>query len=676
MKILKLHRLAISNFKGLRKVEATFSDGITTISGHNGVGKSTIADAFAWLLFGKNAAGATDQRFTIKTVTEDGAYIPDLNHEVEGDFTMTDDTTGAEDHFKLRRAFVEEWRTTPGETERVLRGHHTDYYYNDVIIKKSDYDNHVAELINPGIFKVITDPYAFMALPWDEQRNRLTQITGEVKPEDIAATNPAFAALMQRYKGATLEDYRQTLGAQIKRITDEMEKIPTRIDEVTRNTPITPNYAELEQQKTDTEAKLADLEAAARSEADANRQHYESLNRIQASIDQERQAQQQIIYKATEQEQQRCHEANAGRITAEAKLRDLRTGLQLAEASYNRYLGARRQIAAMLEPIDDDTEAKSQKMRQEFEAISLTHYDPSALICPRYNHVCNDPIACSKGESEYNVSRVAALNKIRDNAHKMKAAAQQQKQDLLKQQTENEARITEAEAQVNQYKQQVSAAEQALAAMPPLQSPTAIKGSDLPAWQAAQAKIDALELEKNADNAVTTGNNNAQTRAALKERLAEINRRLGLRTTIEASARRIKELNDQTATLAQEKANKQKELALAEDFNLAIIDAVEQKVNAYFGYVKFRMFKTLVNGTRQPDCVATVNGVVYQDINTAAKINAGMDVINTFARYYGMAAPIFVDNCESIAELRAVPFAQIIRIQFVKDQPLTITPQG
>ena len=86
------------------------------------------------------------------------------------------------------------------------------------------------------------------------------------------------------------------------------------------------------------------------------------------------------------------------------------------------------------------------------------------------------------------------------------------------------------------------------------------------------------------------------------------------------------------------------------------------------------MWKQYINGKQEPDCVALIDGVNYPDANTAGKINAGLQVIRAISRHYGMAAPIFVDNCESIAELEATEGQQVIRLQFVNGAPLTVTP--
>ena len=58
----------------------------------------------------------------------------------------------------------------------------------------------------------------------------------------------------------------------------------------------------------------------------------------------------------------------------------------------------------------------------------------------------------------------------------------------------------------------------------------------------------------------------------------------------------------------------------------------------------------------------TVDGVPYASgLNTGARVNAGIDIINALSRHYGIQAPLFIDNAESVTRLERAE-AQIIRL--------------
>ena len=60
------------------------------------------------------------------------------------------------------------------------------------------------------------------------------------------------------------------------------------------------------------------------------------------------------------------------------------------------------------------------------------------------------------------------------------------------------------------------------------------------------------------------------------------------------------------------------------------------------------------------------------DANAAAKTNGGLDIINAVCQYYGVYAPIFVDNAEGINELLPTN-SQMIRLVVSTEPELTVS---
>jgi hypothetical protein len=74
------------------------------------------------------------------------------------------------------------------------------------------------------------------------------------------------------------------------------------------------------------------------------------------------------------------------------------------------------------------------------------------------------------------------------------------------------------------------------------------------------------------------------------------------------------------------------------------------------------MFEHQLNGGISECCVCTINGVPYSDANTASKLNAGLDVIQTLQHYFKVNAPIFIDNRESVTRINVSNEMQIINL--------------
>lgn len=683
-----LKRLTLVNFKGLRNVAVEFGDGVTTISGRNGTGKTTIADSFAWLLWGKDSEGNSDSKFGIKTNDAEGNFIPDLEHEVTGLFDVVDTETGEASSVELRRVYVEEWKTPKGSTERTLSGHHTDYFFNGVPLKKAEYDAKVAAIIPEDLFKVITDPYYFLTLHWKAQREYLLTMAGKINDADVAATREEFAALLHRVTGKTMEEYKKEISVRRGRIEAQLDKIPTRKDEATRNTPVAPDYAALESEKAQIQEDLANIDAAATSEAEANRVAYEQAAKIQAEINTKRDAQAKALQDAKEAARAAAYETN--RVADEAA-RDL-AQIQRDEESENKYYSREKSVItasiATAKRRKEGYEAQVADLRKRWEAVNNEQFQeqqaPTAgpLICPVFGHQCADPGAANRHQCDaaaalesfrknqdtaraaFIANQTARLDKMDAEGQELNRLIAAQDAEIKRLEAEAVALDTKHNAAVQDYATKKATYNNTIAANPRVSTDPQIDPQTLPTWVALQKEIDQLNARRAAVTAPTTQDTAAErqlSRATLRARLSEIDQKLGLRATIKAAEARIVELDKEAATLAQEKATLQTEEALIDDFVRCRMEEVERRVNGLFDGVEFRMYKTLVNGEKEPDCVAYIGGVRYQDKNHAGQINAGLAVINALCAFHGVTAPIIVDNAESVNDFIPVK-SQLVRL--------------
>lgn len=683
-----LKRLTLVNFKGLRNVAVEFGDGVTTISGRNGTGKTTIADSFAWLLWGKDSEGNSDSKFGIKTNDAEGNFIPDLEHGATGLFDVVDTETGEASSVELRRVYVEEWKTPKGSTERTLSGHHTDYFFNGVPLKKAEYDAKVAAIIPEDLFKVITDPYYFLTLHWKAQREYLLTMAGKINDADVAATREEFAALLHRVTGKTMEEYKKEISVRRGRIEAQLDKIPTRKDEATRNTPVAPDYAALESEKEQIQEDLANIDAAAASEAEANRVAYEQAAKIQAEINTKRDAQAKALQDAKEAARAAAYETN--RVADEAA-RDL-AQVQRDEESENKYYSREKSVItasiATAKRRKEDYEAQVADLRKRWETVNNEQFQeqqaPTAgpLICPVFGHQCADPGAANRHQCDaaaalesfrknqdtaraaFIANQTARLDKMDAEGQELNRLIAAQDAEIKRLEAEAVALDTKHNAAVQDYATKKATYNNTIAANPRVSTDPQIDPQTLPTWVALQKEIDQLNARRAAVTAPTTQDTAAErqlSRATLRARLSEIDQKLGLRATIKAAEARIVELDKEAATLAQEKATLQTEEALIDDFVRCRMEEVERRVNGLFDGVEFRMYKTLVNGEKEPDCVAYIGGVRYQDKNHAGQINAGLAVINALCAFHGVTAPIIVDNAESVNDFIPVK-SQLVRL--------------
>lgn len=664
-------RLTLANFKGLRSVAIEFSDEVTTISGRNGTGKTTVMDAFTWLLWGKDSEGNTDTKFGIKTNDAQGNFIPDLEHEVTGTLEVIDTETGNIETVELRRVLVEEWKTEKGKTERKLKGHHTDYFYNGVPLKtKGEYDERINAIIPEAVFKMLTNPDYFLSLHWTAQREMLLQIAGGVSYEDVAQNNKAFAALIEQLSGKTVEDYKRELAAQKDKITKALEKIPTRIDEITRATPITPNYTALNLEKEQLTKELNDIDEAATSAAEANRIAYEAAAKVQTQINEKRSSQQAILFNAKENARNEAYKKNEAYNNADRKLQQVIND-ERSEAS--RYRSEHDRLTREKKHAQNTVDGYKQmqnELREKWYKVNAEEFTETAnLICPLFKHACADPVALAK----YNSDREAArekfysereerLNKINEDGKRLNEMITAQEEEASRIDKELAALEVNHTVTTKKAQEDRETLQKVLNENPRVSIDLNINGEDLPEWVALQKEIEVLSAKLPTSNQSTTNTVEIrQRKASITTRLDEVKRKLSLRTIIESNEKRIAELNEEAAKLAQERADLQGSEILVADFVKARMSEVERRVNELFSRVQFKMYKTLVNGEEEPDCICLIDGVKYADKNAAGKVNAGLDIINTLCTFHNVSAPIFVDNAESINEFIPVD-SQLIKL--------------
>ena len=224
-------------------------------------------------------------------------------------------------------------------------------------------------------------------------------------------------------------------------------------------------------------------------------------------------------------------------------------------------------------------------------------------------------------------------------------------------------KLAELEAQAEVYQKSRTEAEIALKEMlsriaePEPFEKTSEYASLLQKLSAAEEQLKALKSR--ADDAAAhiiaeIGELDAQIEAARQ--------RMAARETIERQEKRIEELKAEEKALSLQLAAYDKGLLLAEQFVQVKAQDIEGQVNAAFRLVKWKLFDVQKNGGIKNCCEATVNGVPYgTNLNRAAKLNAGLDIISALSKASGVQLPVWVDNAESVTDLLPVD-TQVIRL--------------
>lgn len=659
MKNIVIKKISLINFKGLRNQEINF-DKNTNIFGDNGTGKTTIFDAFTWLMFGKDSNDRKD--FEIKTLDKNNVVIPQIEHEVSA-VVLVDN-----EEISIRRILKENWVKKRGSLEAEFSGNVTDYYWNEVPMQQKEFQTKVSQILDEAVFKMITNPLAFNSLKWQDRRNALIQIAGEISDSELATGNSEYEKLIaQLTNGKTLEDYRKQIAASIKKAKEDLKAIPTRVDEVSRSKPESYNFENLKEElKVKTKGldkideDIADLNKGFDSKLESQKNQKIKANNLKAEI--------QSI------------EANSRREAKEkttpdtSVLENKKTRLKLAEDNLETANNGFTTLNSKVISLENQIAGVNSKMetkRQEWtdENSKELNFSKDDCTCKMCNiNFETDLIESKKVEmlsnletkkaemfSNFRTTKDAKLVEIRNQGTALgeEKANLENEVEALKGRIENgKTHIVTLQQEIKNIKAEIETENSKVVPVDDIQEGLIYESILSMNADYKIKKIELEDLEATIEVIPAVDNSElVEKRKSLVSEIDDIKSKLQNETQINSVNQRIEALQKEETTLAQQIANVEKTQFVIENFNKLKIDTLEQKINSKFKFVNFRMFETQINGGETECCDALIEGVPFSDANTASKINAGLDIINTLCEFYQVTAPIFIDNRESIVQL-------------------------
>lgn len=654
MKKIILKSLALVNFKGVRDFSIAFNDGITTVCGDNGTGKTTLYDAYLWLLFGKDSTGRSDgaNGFNVKTTGEDGKPIYRLEHSVTAVLEVD------EKEIKLQRSLVEKWQKVNGTTEEVMKDE-TQYFINDVRTgTKKEYQAEISEIIPEDVFRMITNPYFFTSLSADTQKEMLLEMVGNIDDEEVAATNPEFIALLDEVNGTSLAKWAKEVAAKKKACNDALVTIPASIETAQKLMPESEDWSALEKQLKSLQDSVRGIDAQISDKSALNDEAYKRKMELR-----NKQSQKRMMLQ--DRESAIRMETNAAHNKAIAEIQQMEGELSINQTNVSRYRNEKKATDDKVAELN----TKLVEMREQFKTVAKEQFpEPSGdvLVCP----TCGEPY---KGENLEN-----AIAKLRGNFEQSKSKRQKDIQTKGKQYKAEYDRAVEQQTKLTGLIAKLE--DDALE----IKGNITIKKNNIPVAGNADEAIandkeciglrndiaeiaNQLQVEVPQADVSELQSEKADSNAAI----ADINKRLGKRAMIERVNKEIADLEEKRIANNQAKADLERWEDVYTRFQKSKDEVLMQRINGLFSVVSFSFVKDQKNGGEKITCYCSVNGVPYADVNTAGKLNAGLDIINAICATKGICAPLFVDNSESVVDI--IPtIAQQVRLVVAAGSPLKV----
>lgn len=615
MKKVILKSLKIRNFKGINRLDINFESGVTSIFGSNATGKTSIADAFFWLLFDKDSSGRAD--FNIKPLNKLGEVADHAaTVEVEGVIAVD----GVEAVYK--KTLAEKWSKRRGSDNPVFDGNETERFINDLPMKKYEYDAAVKAIADEQIFRAVTSvTYFSQTLSKLERRKILFDMTGSISDRELMEREEKFAALIPLFdKLGSIDNIKLAKTRERKSHNEKRAGIPVRVDELTRRAEALAgvDFGQLEIKKKQTEEAVSKAREKVTNIKNFSYPHEldSDIMRLEAEL-------KSLEADNREYRAAQMNAANPAELTAQADV-----AKQLLDAANYDVEFARGQLKGL---------------REEFDTVAHREITVEKA-CP----------TCGREYDEESVT--AAMSKLREARDGELDAINIRGRRLKERLTELECKVTE---RTKIYKRVCSAAEAAKNAAGDVKDMDGFAEKAEVLKQAIVEKKTEKDKHRSDFAGMLREAEEELARCAAEDRT--VGEELSKRGIIAECERRIEELKAEAQVIAADIECIDTVLDMVDEFIRFKVSTIEDSINSIFKYVSFKLFDEQINGALAECCEATAGGVPYADLNSAAKVNAGMDIIDAISEYYGISAPIFVDNAESVVELLGVG-AQVIRL--------------
>lgn len=651
---IKLLSLELKNFKGTEEALYKFGD-FTEIEGKNGTGKSTIFDAFCWVLFGKDS---TDRKvFSVQPYDENN----NVKHHLDTIVIATLSIDGVNKTFK--RTLKEKWQKQRGAAKQELKGTETLYEIDDIPVKQKDYLEKISEILIEDNFKLLSNPLYFPGMEWKKQREILFQIIGDISEESVINYNSNLKGLTQLLQGKSIDEFNEKVKFNIKKLKDKVKDIPARIDE--NNSMIcNEDFTELEKEKTklQTEIDTIDLQLTDLSKAN------EGKLKLQEQFYNLRTQLATLRGEAAKNANKPLEELQAKINNVKSELQEINFKIKTAENKRDRLSRSNLEQEKEIERLTK----KREELLKEYHKVEDEpfNFDEKETVCK----CCGRPFEMDKIEEIKENARIKFEENKKHNLDSITNVGLGLKANIEK----DESYFAKDREEANKLTDEIllldnkaTELELGLKVLENEKQKINVENPVIEGETELISKIEAVEAEinnfKSNDNSALLSQ-----KKELQGQLSIIDKTLGKKDTNKEIKIRIQELMQEEKDLNNQIAELEKQQFLGEEFIRTKVELLEDTINKKFkGEVKFQLFKNYISGGLEECCNVLINGVPYADANKAAKMNTGIAILNTLCEHYNTYCPVFVDNTEAVNDIKHTD-SQLITLRVSKENELKV----
>ena len=641
----------IENFKGLRLFDIEFDPKRTTVIGANGTGKTTLHDAYLWLLTGADSNGSS--AFYVQPLDGESRTIDHLNTTVS--CLMSFD--GVE--HELKRTFEQKWTRRRGTKEDVLCGNTSGYFIDNVPMKAGEYSAEIAKMLcSIDNFTLISSVYAFERLDTKVKRAKLIEMAGAIPDIMNEADYPRLWKYWQTVKD--IDQIRKTVAFKLQGLKEAKGKIPVKINENERDLPEGIDFDTIRNEIAAKKGEIEGIDATLHKKADGRSGAFSAVANLTAQAKDVDAQIEELLSSIRNRRGKVELDAMSEKNKAYSRVSEIESKIRIAK-NESTMLGSQK----------INLEAKLQTAREQWKTKNAETYSEKVVSeCPTcHRPFSEEEMITMRNElvKAFNESKTEVMKAIVANGNEISAQLASVKSQI---ETKN-AEVTAMESELTEARKALSEAVAKVDSIPTVE-------------QAAEASIEYGNLVRRkseihqaiAEATPSEGQDEIELRNR-KERLSveveSLLRELAKEDNIAKVAKRRAELEAEDARLSEEIAELDGVAYEIQKYAKARINIVEEMVSSRFKYVRWKMYEpNLTNDGEKEICECLVDGVpVSKNGNQAGKINAGIDIINAMSSWLGLSVPLWIDGKESVTNLIDTD-AQLITLQVAEKQPLRV----
>lgn len=609
MKIV-LRKLIVDNFMAYPHAEFDFFNR-TVVSGRNGIGKSTIATAYTWLMFGCDYQLKDNP--SVRRVVG-GKSVDDMDVSV----TAVLDIDGKE--VTARKVQKRKYKK-----DGVGYSDDNTYFINEVPKTLKAFNEYFE--IDMNLLKMCSSPGAFLNQKTADMRSYLFGLVENVSDLDVAKENAelsAIAGLLEKYSSDELTAMNKATKSKIDKelpiidgqIMEKQRDIRLKSDidvaelELLKNT-LSEQLEENIKKQTDAEALEKDIQ----KKSDGILELKFQLSGLQT------QANDENLNKIREM-QHKINDANAFVDSIHEEIRKNGIAIDRIKSEISEKDSARKLLA------------------KKWVDVNNEKFDDNSTICPTCHRDLPDE-EIKRLVSEFTESKQKRLCEIEAKGTALREEIEKSKPVLAELESvaeENMKKLNSVLSKLDEYHKQLDAI------------PKVVDISDTDEYKKLSAEIDEKEAELQKSMKVD------DMRGQLKLEENEIRRKLSecesqiSKSDTSADEQRLLELRDRRIDMEQKKSDAEKILYLLGELEKSKNQKLSAEINKHFETVQWQLFEVNKSGGYKSVCTPVVDGksIISTMSNKGNQIIGKVDICNSIQKINDLSVPVFLDDSESL----------------------------